>query len=102
MLWGIFSKGQILQFSDYLIAALPFMGLLLAFFMVSKMEFAHFPVAVNYFRTRVVPVKIAYLAILILLAMTMREMIMMFLPLPFFLYGPINYLSIVIKGVRRG
>lgn len=101
MLWEVFSKGYILQFSEYLISVLPFMGLLLAFLMVSNMEFIHFPVVINYFKTRRRPVKLVYLAILILLAVLMREMIVMFLPLPFFLYGPINLLRVFFGGKRR-
>jgi|GEM_PF-1794741 len=104
MLYDIFSEVSVVQSANYLTVGLPFLGLLLAYLMISDLEFVHFSAAVKYFKTRTLPLQLQlfYVVILILLTVLMREMIMMFLPLPFFLYGPINYLRIAFKRAGRG
>ncbi len=101
MLWEVFSQRAVIQFSDYLIMTLPFLGLLLAYFMVSDLEYIHWPIAVNFCKTRKLPVQMACVVILILLVFFAREMVLIFLPLPFFLYGPINHLRVLFGRAKR-
>lgn len=91
ILWEVFSKSSVIQFSDYLITALPFLGLILAFCMVSNTEHIHFISLLKFFRDRKIFEYLFYLATALLLVVLLREMVLIFLVLFFVLYGPVMY-----------
>ena len=88
ILWGIFSESSVIQFSNYVILALPFLGLLIAYLMVSEMEYIHFNPVVKFFMDRGKFEHFLYLAILLSLVILLREMVILLLPFFFAGYGP--------------
>ena len=79
ILWDIFSMNSVIQFSGYLITALPFLGLALGFLMVSEIEFIHMAAVTKYFASRKIFAKILYSLALISLVVLLREMVFLLL-----------------------
>jgi len=73
-LWNIFSESAVAQFSSHLFVALPFLGFLTAWMMVSDYEFFHLYFTVKFFMDRKLFGRVVYIVILILLAVLLREL----------------------------
>jgi CDP-diacylglycerol--serine O-phosphatidyltransferase len=91
ILWDVFSRSAVIQFSNHLITALPFLGLLLAWLMVSNLEFSHFSATVNFLKHRRPFECFVCFVILIPFVVLLRELVILVLPLSFALCGPVVY-----------
>jgi CDP-diacylglycerol--serine O-phosphatidyltransferase len=91
ILWGLFSKNSIIQFSDYLFAPLPFMGLVLGFLMVSNIKFFHIDAMLFLFKGKAPFLYLIYISVAFLLIVLFREMALVLFAICFLMGGPISY-----------
>ncbi|MEE8637734.1 MAG: CDP-alcohol phosphatidyltransferase family protein [Candidatus Margulisiibacteriota bacterium] len=101
ILWEIFSKGSVIQFSNYLIAALPFIGLGLAFLMVSKIQYYHLHAFFRSLKGKKPFVYLAYILIAFLLIAVFREITLSLFGISFFFYGLISYFYDLLTGKSK-
>lgn len=99
MLWDVFSRSAVIQFSDYLIMSLPFLGFLLALCMISNMECIHFEPLVQFLKHRKFFEYFLWLALALPLVIILREMILLLLPLSFALQALVMcfYRKVIIR-----
>ena len=89
MLWGIFSESAVIQFSDHLFVALPFMGLVLGLLMVSKkIVFFHTDKYIYFFKGKGFFHYLAFISVVLLIIFLFHEITLVLFAV-FFYCGPL-------------